>query len=133
MENVIGIILTFIMGVIFIAIGVFFRRKDRGLKEDGVKAQAKVLEKRIGLRNRAYITIEYAVEQKVIIKRIITARSICKSYPFNEGEKTIIYYNKKNPKSFCFENDKRYIAISNIFFCAGGIEIIVAILSFFLN
>ena len=133
MENVIGRILTFVMGLIFILIGVFFHKKNRELKENGIKAQAKILEKRIGMRNRTYITIEYTVEKKVIIKRIITARSIYKSYPFNEGEKTIIYYNRRNPKSFCFENDKRYISISNIFFCAGGLEIIVVILSFFLK
>ncbi|ACZ08121.1 Uncharacterised protein [Sebaldella termitidis] len=133
MEKTIGIVITIIIGLIFITIGVYFRKKDEKLKENGVKSQAKILEKKIGIRNRAYVTVEYTVEYKVIIKRIVTARSIYKSYPFNEGEKTIIYYDKKDPKSFCFENDKRHIAISNIFFCAGGLEIIVAILSFFLN
>ena len=61
MEKTIGIVITIIIGLIFITIGVYFRKKDEKLKENGVKSQAKILEKKIGIRNRAYVTVEYTV------------------------------------------------------------------------
>ncbi|MCP1226210.1 hypothetical protein [Sebaldella sp. S0638] len=41
------------------------------------------------------------------------------------------FYDRDKPKSFCFENDVRYIVISIIFFFAGGMELLVVVLSFF--
>lgn len=131
MEKIVAIIITFITGLIFMVIGKYFTEKDKKLKTKGIKTQAKILEKKIGLRNRAYITVEYTGGEKIITKRIITTRSLCKGYPFEAGEYTDIFYDENNPESFCFENDKRYTQRAIIFYCAGGLEIAVGFLSFF--
>ena len=131
MEKIVGIIMTFIMGLVFIGIGKYFTEKDKKLKTKGIRTQAKVLEKKIGCSRRAYITVEYTGGEKIITKRIVTTRSLCNGYPFEAGEYTDIFYNRNKPKSFCFENDKRDTLRAIIFYCAGGMEIAVGFLSFF--
>ena len=130
MEKIIAIIITFIMGLVFIAIGKYFAEKDKRLKTKGIRTSAKILEKKSGSK-RAYITVEYTGGEKIITKRIITTRSLCKGYPFEAGKYTDIFYDRKKPKSFCFENDKRDRLRAIVFFFAGGMEIAVGFLSLF--
>ena len=42
-----------------------------------------------------------------------------------------LFYNKNKPENFCFENDKRYIVRSGLFFFAGLMEILASIAAFF--
>ena len=131
MEKIVGIIMTFIMGLVFIGIGKYFTEKDKRLKTKGIRTKAKVLEKKIGYSKRAYITVEYTGGEKIITKRIMTTRSLCKGYPFEVGEYTYIFYDRKKPKNFCFENDKRDTLRAIIFYFAGGMDIAAGFLSFF--
>ena len=131
MEEIIAVMPVFIMGLVFIAIGKYFSEKDKRLKTKGIRTKAKVLEKKIGYSKRAYITVEYTGGEKIITKRIMTTRSLCKGYPFEVGEYTDIFYDRKKPKNFCFENDKRDTLRAIILYCAGGMEIAVGFLSIF--
>ena len=128
MEKIIGITFTMILGLVFLLIGRFFLVKDKKLKNKGGKSTAKIIEKKVGSRNRLYITLEYAADGELIRKKMVTSRFF---YVFNEGDEVNIFYDRDKPKSFCFENDVRYIVISIIFFFAGGMELLVVVLSFF--
>ena len=128
MEKIIGITFTMILGLVFLLIGRFFLIKDKKLKNKGGKSTAKIIEKKVGSRNRLYITLEYAADGELIRKKMVTSRFF---YVFNEGDEVNIFYDRDKLKSFCFENDVRYIVISIIFFFAGGMELLVVVLSFF--
>lgn len=127
-EKIIGGIVTFILGLIFLVIGRYFIIKYKRLKTKGINTSGKILEKKIRSNKRLYITVKYTAEKEVIVKRIITSRFLLQT--LNEGDEINIFYDPKKPASFCFEGDQRYIMRAVIFFCAGGLELMIALLSF---
>ena len=74
------------------------------------------------------LTVEYTADNKVIKKKITTSRFL---FSLEKGDEVTIFYNKNKPENFCFENDKRYIVRSGLFFFAGLMEILASIAAFF--
>ncbi len=74
MEKIIGITFTMILGLVFLLIGRFFLIKDKKLKNKGSKSTAKIIEKKVGSRNRLYITLEYTADGELIRKKMVTSR-----------------------------------------------------------
>ena len=72
--------------------------------------------------------MEYTADNKLIKKKITTSRFL---FSLEKGDEVTIFYNKNKPENFCFENDKRYIVRSGLFFFAGLMEILASIAAFF--
>ncbi len=128
MEIIFGMTGTLFLGLAFIAAGKFFFEKEKKLKITGIKTTAKITEKKSGYRKSLLLTVEYTADNKLIKQKITTSRFLFSS---EKGDEITIFYNKNKPQNFCFENDRRYIIRSCIFFFAGLTEILVSIAAFF--
>ena len=71
---------------------------------------------------------KFCNDNKLIKKKITTSRFL---FSLEKGDEVTIFYNKNKPENFCFENDKRYIMRSGLFFFAGLMEILASIAAFF--
>ena len=128
MEIIFGMTGTLFLGLMFLAAGKFFFEKEKKLKITGIKTTAKITEKKSGYRKSLLLTVEYAADNKLIKKKITTSRFL---FSLEKGDEVTIFYNKNKPENFCFENDKRYIMRSGLFFFAGLMEILASIAAFF--
>jgi len=124
MEKLLAFGTMFLVGIIFIVIGMSILLRRRNLRESGIKTNATVVAKT--LKGRP--TVEFQTEQGLMRARSLYSGTFT---PYFKIESTVqIFYAKEKPKRIHIEGDNTPVFLGLLFVFMG---IVLTAVSFIVN